>query len=235
MTFNPQIPQPKDILSDSQLDLLTNFTQLNAVYGTTGDHVPFNASSGLGKHNKVTFLSQGNDPDTDAPTTRENEIAIFALEDGPDTELYTRKESNGDVNQMTKDGEVYIGVHPVFAINISDLTPNSNTGAGTFNFTVNSSFNFDSANSNRITASRCTYRFAFTNQVVDDSGNPTNKYFWTANGFLNSSNPLLGKVINDSTYGNRVDPSFIEIEFVNQNNTVVTSLTGASIVCWRFQ
>lgn len=233
MVYNPQIPKAKDIMSNSQSDMLTNFTQLNTVYGS--DHVAFNASANRGKHNKVTFLSQGSDPTMDAPDTKENEIAIFALEDGTNTELYIRKELNGTVSQFTKDNEIYLGVHPVFAINISDLTPDANTGAGAYNFTVNNSFNLDAANTRRLTASRCHYRFYFTNQVVDAAGNPTNKYIFYANGFLNSSNPVIGKVPSTANYDSEVDATYIDIEFINQNNTIVTALTGATIMCWRFQ
>ena len=235
MTYNPNIPQPKDIIADSQGDLLINFTQLNSIFGTNGDHVAFNASTNRGKHNKTTFVSQGNDPTTDAPATRENEVALFSLEQGTDTELYLREQNNGTVNQVTKDGEVYIGVHPVFAINITDLTPNSNTTPGSYNFTVQNSYNLDTANTSRVVSGRAIYKFSFTNQVVDASGNPTNKYFFTANGFDNSSNPVVGRAQNNAVYANSVDPSFIIIEFVNQNNTRLTSLTGASIVCWRVQ
>jgi len=235
MTYNPEIPKAKDVMADSQGDMLTNFTQLNTIYGTAGDHVAFNAASGAGKHKKVTFLSQGSDPDADSPETRENELALFALEDGTDTELYLRKESNGDVNQFTKDGELYLGVHPVFALNLSDTAPSANTGAGTYNFTVNNSFNLDTALTRRLTASRCHYRFYFTNGVVDAAGNPTNKYLFYANGFLNSSNPVIGKVPNTANYDAEVDASYIDIEFVNQNNSKVSSLTGATILCWRVQ
>ena len=235
MTYNPGIPKAKDILADSQGDLLTNFDQLNTIYGTSGDHVAFNAAAGAGKHKKVTFLSQGSDPEMDSPETRENELALFALEDGTDTELYLRKESNGTVNQFTKDGELFLGVHPVFAINLSDLAPDANVGAGTYNFTVNNSFNLDTANTKRLTASRCHYRFFFTNSVLDASGNPTNKYIFTANGFVNSSDPVIGKVPNTAVYDNEVQPNYIDIEFVNQSNKKFSALTGAVIMCWRVQ
>lgn len=233
MTYDPSIPQPTDDLSDSQGDLLINFGQLNTVYSV--DHVALNASSNRGLHKKVSFLSQGSDPEMDSPETAANEYVIFALEDGTDTELYGREENNGAVNQLTRDGELFIGMHPVFAINLSDTSPNTNTTPGSYNFVVNNSFNLDTAATYRVTASKCVYHFAFTNQILDSSGNPTNKYMWVANGFLNSSNPVLGKTRNSGTYSLIVDSSFIEIEFVNQNNTAVSELTGASIVCWRVQ
>ena len=235
MSYNPEIPKAKDIMADSQGDMLTNFTDLNNLYGVNGDHVAFNATANRGKHKRVTFLTQGSDPENDAPETRENDIALFALEDGTDTELYLRKESMGDVKQVTKDGELFIGVHPVFAINISDLTPNSNTGAGTYNFTVNNSYNFDAAASSRQTASRCSYRFVFTNPVLDSAGAPTNKYMFYANGFRDSSNVVIGKVPNTGTYGNEVDSTYIDVVFTNQSNSVVSTLTGATIMCWRIQ
>jgi len=233
MTFNPSIPGATDDMSDSQGDMLTNFGQLNTVFSE--DHVAFNASADKGKHNKVTLVSLGSDIDVDSPATAINEIALFALEDGTDTEIYSRQENNGTVNQITKDGEVFIGMHPVFAINLSDLTPSANITPGSYNFTVNNSYNLDTAATFRKTASKCTYHFAFTNQVVDSSGNPTNKYMWTANGFNSGSNPIIGKPSNTNTYSLKIDPSFIEIEFVNQNNTVTASLTGAVVICWRVQ
>lgn len=233
MTYNPLIPQPTDDMSDSQGDLLTNFGQLNTVYSE--DHVAFDASADKGKHKKVSFVSQGNDPDVDSPETGVNELVMFALEDGTDTELYIRKENNGSVNQITRDGELYLGVHPEFAINLTDLTPNSNTTAGAYNFTVNNSFNLDTANTRRVTANRCHYRFYFTNTILDSSGNPTNKYMYQANGFRNSSNVVIGKTPNTNNYNSVVDPTFIEIVFVRQSNSTVDSLTGATIMVWRVQ
>lgn len=233
MTYNPSIPQAEDDMSVSQGDLLTNFGELNTVYSE--DHVALDASANKGKHKKASFVSQGSDPDVDSPSTLENEVALFALEDGTDTEIYARRESNGDVNQVTKDGSLFMGIHPLFSINISDLTPNSNTGAGTYNFTVNSSYNFDSASSLRVTASKCRYRFYFTNQALDDTGTPTNKYMFDISGFRNSSKITLGKIPNTAVYDTYIQPNFIEITFVDDSNTLVGALTGASIVCWRVQ
>lgn len=53
MVYNANIPQPGDILSDSQNDLLNNFAQLNTSFGI--DHYPFTDNSvNLGEHNQVT-------------------------------------------------------------------------------------------------------------------------------------------------------------------------------------
>lgn len=62
MTYNPAIPQPTDNLSVSQGDLLTNFGQLNTLYGL--DHVTFNngTSANRGLHQKVTLVNVQADP-----------------------------------------------------------------------------------------------------------------------------------------------------------------------------
>lgn len=57
MTYNPSIPQALDRISDSQPQLLANFTQLNTKYGTSGDHYAWNnANPGESNmHAKVTL------------------------------------------------------------------------------------------------------------------------------------------------------------------------------------
>lgn len=225
MTFDPNIPQANDDISVSQGDLLTNFTDLNTVYGSSGDHVALNATTNRGKHKKVTFVSQGSDPLTDAPPTQENELAMFSLEEGSDTELYLRKESNGVVNQMTKNGELFLNVYPVFAINMDN------------SLTVYSSYNYDSGTGvTRLSGgSSGHFKFPFTDPVLDSAGNPTNNYMFIANAFDNSGNPVIGQVPNDSSYGNQVGNNFINIIFRNQNGTVISGMTRCSVVCWKIQ
>jgi hypothetical protein len=62
MTYNPNIPQSTDLISNSQSQILGNFDQLNAQFGI--DHVAFNTGSGNGSgfHNKVTFVSNISTP-----------------------------------------------------------------------------------------------------------------------------------------------------------------------------
>ena len=70
MTFNPLIPQPGDLISVSQGELLINFGQLNAQYGA--DHDGFNTGSanGSGMHDQVTFLAN-----QAAPSLTRNSVA----------------------------------------------------------------------------------------------------------------------------------------------------------------
>lgn len=57
MTYNPSIPQATDNLSDSQQDLLDNFTALNNVYGT--DHFAYDESGGNATKHKRIVLPKG--------------------------------------------------------------------------------------------------------------------------------------------------------------------------------
>lgn len=54
MAYDPNIPQPTDDLSDSQVSLLANFQQLDTSFGI--NHYAYSdASSSNGKHKKVDF------------------------------------------------------------------------------------------------------------------------------------------------------------------------------------
>jgi len=55
MTYNANIPQPTDLISVSQGQILANFQQLNTQFGI--DHVAFNTGSGNGDghHKQATF------------------------------------------------------------------------------------------------------------------------------------------------------------------------------------
>ncbi len=50
MSFQPNIPLATDLISDSQQDILDNFTSIGTTFNV--NHVDFNAS-GAGKHSKV--------------------------------------------------------------------------------------------------------------------------------------------------------------------------------------
>lgn len=64
-TFNSNIPQPGDFLSDSQVDLLNNNKALDAVYDRNHYKFSNNVSVTQGKHKFVEMMNQGGVP---APT-----------------------------------------------------------------------------------------------------------------------------------------------------------------------
>ena len=94
MSFNPAIPQPNDLISQSQSQIQTNFSQADTAFGI--DHTPFSTVSNQGKHKKSTYIEQGSNPATLA-----NEMAVFSKDLAAVTTLYLRKESNGTVIQMS--------------------------------------------------------------------------------------------------------------------------------------
>lgn len=76
MPFKPNIPQPNDVLSDSQGDLLTNNQDLNTSFSV--DHYAFDdVTANNGKHNQLTtpIISGGTQP-----TTASDEPKFFAFQ-----------------------------------------------------------------------------------------------------------------------------------------------------------
>lgn len=64
MTYNPNIPQANDNPSLSQGQMLTNFGQINTLFGTNlttgagGDHTLLDSAINQGHHNRITFIDQ---------------------------------------------------------------------------------------------------------------------------------------------------------------------------------
>lgn len=83
MTYNPSIPQATDLISNSQAQILANFSQLNTQFGV--DHVAFNTGSGNGDgtHKHITF-----DNAPTEPTVSGTISSIFPLLVGSNQELF---------------------------------------------------------------------------------------------------------------------------------------------------
>lgn len=64
MTYNPNIPQATDFISQSQAQIQTNFSQADTAFGI--DHTAFSVATDQGKHKKVTLVEQTTDPAADA-------------------------------------------------------------------------------------------------------------------------------------------------------------------------
>lgn len=94
MTYNPAIPQATDLISQSQSQILTNFSQADTAFAI--DHTAFSVLADQGKHKKSTYYEQAVDP-----TTLINEVALYSKDLAGATTLYLRQESNGNVVQMT--------------------------------------------------------------------------------------------------------------------------------------
>jgi len=95
MSFNAAIPQSSEDPSVSQGQLLTNFGQLNTIFGN--NHITFNAGADNGKHTFCQFPEQGA-----GPVTAVDEGAVYTKQSAAgSTELYFRRESNGTELPLT--------------------------------------------------------------------------------------------------------------------------------------
>jgi len=99
MTFNPNIPQASDLISQSQAQILTNFGQVNTIFDI--DHVTFNnaTAANRGKHDKSTYVEQASDP-----VTSTNEVAVYSKDTGTQPDLFYRPESAGTAVRLTGGG-----------------------------------------------------------------------------------------------------------------------------------
>lgn len=66
MSYNANIPQATDIISQSQGQILTNFGQLNTQFSV--DHIALTAGSANGQHKQVTLNTYGTTPYTNTGT-----------------------------------------------------------------------------------------------------------------------------------------------------------------------
>lgn len=122
MSFNPNIPQPGDKLSDSQQELLDNNGFLNTGFGI--DHYTFSdATANNGKHNKVTtpIIVGGVDP-----ITAVDEPIFFANKRSASfpTIQFSRGASNAVSSPVTllQSPAVAIVLAPSTSIDVLDLT-----------------------------------------------------------------------------------------------------------------
>lgn len=111
MTYNPNIPQATDIISQSQGQILTNFNQANTIFDV--DHITFDAvaAANRGKHDKSTYVELAADP-----VTVFNEVAVYSKDLAGFTRLFLRQENNGTVIQTS-------GRDPTIAVNGETYLP----------------------------------------------------------------------------------------------------------------
>ena len=126
-TYNDNIPQPNDPISQSQPPILVNFNQLNSIFGV--DHVRYDnaTQSQRGRHLKVTFSAPlGADPNLASPLA-----SLYTKTVSGASQLFFQNGPNpGDVVQLTTSsgGVIWKG--------------GSGSGVVTGNITQNGSINF---------------------------------------------------------------------------------------------
>lgn len=127
MAYTQNIPQPSDLISQSQPLILQNFQSIGTVYPT--DHVDFNAS-GAGYHLKTTF------PASTAPTNPTGTVMLYSKVDGASVpQLFLRKQNSGTEIQMSTIDPVIANPGRTFmagGIIMQWATASLTTGAVTF-------------------------------------------------------------------------------------------------------
>jgi len=95
MAYVADIPQPTDLKSVSQNDILNNFQAIKAAFDI--NHVTFDLAD-QGKHNYISLPEQAA-----GPATAANELAVYSKESTLTSvaELFVRKESSGDEIEFT--------------------------------------------------------------------------------------------------------------------------------------
>lgn len=140
MTYRKAIPLATERPSVSQPKIKENFTQINDQFGV--DHTELEESTQQGKHKKVTLYEQSADP-----TTTSNEIAIYTKEGADGTEIYFRKENDGEVLKL---------------VGLKVLAICSANTAGTL---INDRFNVSSCSLSVIPGPATKYRVTFANAL----------------------------------------------------------------------
>lgn len=95
-TYTPNIPQASQYIRATQTPILNNFQAINEWIKV--NHVGFEDSINYGKHNYISYVSQGSNP-----STTSNQMTIFCA---PSTgsnpyELFYRYPSDGTIVQLT--------------------------------------------------------------------------------------------------------------------------------------
>src|SRR3990167_465631 len=95
MTFSPSIPGSSDIISVSQGQIQTNFSQANTIFDT--DHYAFDnaTAANRGKTRQTSFIDQAGNP-----ASSSGEIRLW--NNGND--LYFRRQSSASVIRLTSGG-----------------------------------------------------------------------------------------------------------------------------------
>ena len=98
MTFNPAIPAPTDLISQSQAQIQTNFSQADTAFGI--DHTAFSVSANQGQHKQVTLIAPISNPNQAG-----NISSVYTKTSGTGVELfYQHGTANLGVSQLTGGG-----------------------------------------------------------------------------------------------------------------------------------
>jgi len=190
MSFNANIPLSTDDPSVSQGQILTNFQQLDTIFGN--NHITFTAGSNNGKHNFCQFPEQGA-----APATAVNENAVYSADTGTQPDLHYRPENNGTAVRLTGGG-ITAAAYCTF------------TGAGALSA---NSFNITGVVRNGLGSYTITFtrNFANTNFVVSSTVSINDGTAMSSTYSITKNAANINIVTRRTNTGNLVDPGTIEV------------------------
>lgn len=144
MTFNPAIPQPTDLISQSQAQIQTNFSQSDTAFAV--DHTAFSVLANQGQHKQVTVIAPISNPNQAG-----NIASVYTKTSGTGVELfYQHGTANLGVSQLTGGGITtaaycrFSGTTGTIVAGAFNVTSTSRSAAGTY--TVNFTRNFLNTN-----------------------------------------------------------------------------------------
>lgn len=220
MTFKPNVPQPSDYMSSSQIDLLRNNTTIEQVFNV--NHVPMTNSldEDRGKHKCVSFISQASDP-----TTTTQERAVYTKDDSGVPNLFMRGPSDGTVSKLTKDN-AWMAVLKVLAY----VTFDKNGNILKDPYGTQLSYNVASVTPGAIAAAP----FRFDNYTITyENALPTDNYFWNISPQFG---PLIQGNVVDQTKPVTVTPTVnavytdsVSTAFIKLSGYTVSSVSNVSI------
>jgi len=246
MVFKANIPQPTDIISQSQLDISSNYQAAYEIYGkpnteneNIGDHVALNDSNedDRGAHKKLTLNEQSSDP-----STLVNEMGLYSKETNGKSEIYYRQESDGDVSQITDNGGISVGglvlrayVAFDFQGKIIEVERLDSEGD---KIKVPVSYNVTNVTPNQALVQGKNIKADWNINFTDNL--PTDDYFWVLQSFndplfsILSNKVVQAQPYNSATYSDTVTTSHFRAVGINIGTSSQT-ITPAAPVLGRLQ
>lgn len=216
MVFKQNIPQPTDIIAQSQRDISENFEQTFDIWGKSpteseniGDHIPLEnpQEENLGKHKKVTLIEQN-----PIPVASANEAILYSELVNGNTELHYRRNGDATGNQLTSNGGLNVGglvlrAFVAFDFNGNILNRESLDDEGD---TIKIPLSFNVGTITKPDSTKSQWTIPFINSIE------TENYIWICQSFNNiklNPNSFLAEAgncqpSNNSNYSDSVNSNF---------------------------
>jgi len=222
MVFKQNIPQPNDIIAQSQRDIKENFEETYNIWGKSpteseniGDHMPLDTpeETDRGKHKKVTLIEQ--DP---IPVAAANEAILYSEPVNGITELHYTRNLDATGSQLTSNRRLNVGGLVLRAYAVFDFTGKilERETLDDEGDTVKVPLSFNVGTIDQLSSTQSQWTINFTNPLG------TNDYIWICQSFNNTrvSDEAVTGVFNaqpakNGTYSDSVNSNYFV--FMNAN------------------